>query len=68
MAKGIERHGQGNKSILLSVHHLILSKKCQRKVESRATIPDPTQEANIVGDWGGPRGHVVARPNHPQNS
>ena len=28
---------------------------------------DPTTATNIVGEWGGPRGHVVG-PNHPKKT
>ena len=42
MAKERERFQQRKKSILGSLNHLRLSKKCQRKVELRAYIADPT--------------------------
>ena len=40
-----------------------MTEKGQRKVESRAAIPNPTPKTNTVGGWGGPRDHVVG-PNH----
>ena len=55
MAKERERFQQSNESNLGSLHHLRLSKKCQRKVESRAVIHDCTLATKIEGDWDGPR-------------
>ena len=49
MAKERETFQQRNEPILGSLHHLCLSEKCQRKIESRAYINDPTQEAKPDG-------------------
>ena len=65
-ANGRERCQQGNESILWSLHHLCLSEKCQRKVESRASISDTTMTYIPDGWWGWAKSHVTW-PNHPQN-
>ena len=33
-----------------SICHIIVTEKCQGKVESRVTILDPTQETNMVAE------------------
>ena len=45
----------------MSICHVIVIEKCQRKVESRAMIPDHTQKTNTVGGWGVSRGHVAGQ-------
>ena len=44
---------------LLSLHHRIMTEKCQRIVEPGAISNDPSLQENMVGEGGG--------PNHPKN-
>ena len=57
LKNAIEKLNRGRPFPILhsSICHVIVTEKCQRKVKSRATILDPTQETNTVSDGGGSR-------------
>ena len=65
MGEGREECWQADFSILLSIHSQLMTEKCQRIVEPRVIITDPSMTEKWWVSWGGPRGHVK-HPNHPK--
>ena len=48
---------------ILSICYVIVTEKCQRKVESRPIIPDPSRTETKVGECGWAKSHMTG-PNH----
>ena len=65
MGKEIQDCFQSGLPMLLSLHHLIMTKKYMRKSQVEGNSADPAMENSMVGELGGPRGHV-AELNQPK--